>query len=142
MNPVGDNRYEFVYLKGRPALSTSELNDDPLPGSWHSRDVFTPHPSIPDVWKYVTRIDDRVTLLNGGKISPLPIEGRMREDKVVREASVVGTDRSIPGLLVFRADGADSMSENAYLDRHRRRKSELRSSRSRGLYHDDLSRHR
>ena len=116
MNPVGDNLYEFVYLKGHPALSTSELNDDPLPGSWHSRDVFTPHPSIPDVWKYVTRIDDRVTLLNGEKVLPLPIEGRMREDELVREAAVVGVDRSIPGLLVFRAEGTDSMSDKAYLD--------------------------
>lgn len=116
MHPLGDNMYEFVYLKGHPALSTSELNDDLLPGSWHSKDVFTPHPSISDVWKYVTRIDDRVTLLNGEKVLPLPIEGRMREDELVREAAVVGVDRSIPGLLVFRADGTDSMSDKAYLD--------------------------
>lgn len=116
MAPAGDNLYEFVYLKGHPALSTSEVNDDPLPGSWHSKDVFTPHPSIPDVWKYVTRIDDRVTLVNGEKVLPLPIEGRMREDELVREAVVVGVDRSIPGLLVFRAAGADSMSAEAYLD--------------------------
>ena len=116
MSPAGKNQYEFVYLQGHPALSTSELNDDPLPGSWHSKDIFTPHPSIPDAWKYVTRIDDRVTLLNGEKVLPLPIEGRIREDKLVREAAVVGVDRSIPGLLVFRASDTDSISVEAYLD--------------------------
>lgn len=116
MTPAGDNLYEFVYIKGHPALSTSEVNDDPLPGSWHSKDVFTPHPSIPDVWKYVTRIDDRVTLVNGQKVLPLPVEGRMREDELVREAAIMGVDRSIPGLLVFRAADADSMSVEAYLD--------------------------
>ena len=116
MTPAGDNLFEFVYLQGHPALSTTELSDDPLPGSWHSKDVFTPHPSIPDVWKYVTRIDDRVTLVNGEKVLPLPIEGRMREDRLIREAAVVGVDRSIPGLLVFRAAEADSMSTEAYLD--------------------------
>jgi hypothetical protein len=115
MNPVGDNSYECVYLKGHPALSTSN-SDVPAPGSWHSKDVFILHPTIPDVWKYVTRIDDRVTLVNGEKVLPLPIEGRIREDKLVREAVVVGVDQSIPGLLVFRAKAADHMSDKAYLD--------------------------
>ncbi|KAL8722184.1 MAG: hypothetical protein Q9225_001280 [Loekoesia sp. 1 TL-2023] len=115
MSPLGDNLYEFVYLKGHSALSTCN-SDDPLPGSWHSKDVFTPHPNIPDVWKYVTRIDDRITLVNGEKVLPLPIEGRIREDPLVREAVVVGTDQSTPGLLVFRAAGADHMSDEVYLD--------------------------
>lgn len=116
MAPVGDDLYEFVYLEGHPALSSLEVTDDPLPGSWHSKDIFTSHPNIPDVWKYVARIDDRVTLINGEKVLPLSIEGRMREDRLVREAAVVGIDRPIPGLLVFRAVDADSMSTEAYLD--------------------------
>ena len=115
MNPLGDNLYECVYLKGHPSLSTSN-SDIPAPGSWHSKDVFTPHPTIPDVWKYVTRVDDRVTLINGEKVLPLPIEGCIREDQIVREAVVVGVDQSIPGLLVFRAEVADYMSDEAYLD--------------------------
>lgn len=116
MRPLGDNLFEFVYLKGHPALSTAEVSDDPLPGSWHSKDVFTPHPTMPDLWKYVTRLDDRVTLINGEKVLPLPIEGRVREDPLVREAAVVGVDRPIPGLLVFRTTGSDGLSEGAYLD--------------------------
>ncbi len=115
MNPLGDDSYECVYLKGHPALSTSN-SDIPAPGSWHSKDVFIPHPAIPDVWKYVTRIDDRVTLINGEKVLPLPIEGRIREDQLVREAVVVGIDEPIPGLLVFRAKAADHLSDEAYLD--------------------------
>ncbi|RMJ25467.1 NRPS-like enzyme [Aspergillus sp. HF37] len=115
MNPLGDGHYECVYLKSHPALSTSN-SDFPTPGSWHSKDVFTPHPFIPDVWKYVTRIDDRITLVNGEKVLPLPIEGRIREDSLVREAVVVGVDRPIPGLLVFRATLGDHLSDEAYLD--------------------------
>ncbi|KAL8956929.1 MAG: hypothetical protein Q9183_006188, partial [Haloplaca sp. 2 TL-2023] len=116
MSPVGDNLFECVYLKGHPALSTNEVSNDPFPGSWHSRDVFTPHPMISDIWKYVTRLDDRVTLINGEKVLPLPIEGRMREDPLVREAVVVGIDRPTPGLLVFRAPGTDILPEEKYLD--------------------------
>lgn len=116
MSPLGTSLFECVYLKGHPALSTTEVSDDPLPGSWHSKDVFTPHPTIPDTWKYVTRLDDRVTLINGEKVLPLRIEGRMREDPLVREAAVVGVDRSIPGLLVFRTAGTDALSDKAYVD--------------------------
>ncbi|KAH8650872.1 hypothetical protein BGZ60DRAFT_462084 [Tricladium varicosporioides] len=115
MSPLGDGSFEMVYLKGHPALSASN-SDDPAPGSWHSKDVFIPHKTIPDVWKYVTRIDDRVTLVNGEKVLPLPIEGRIREDELVREAVVVGVDQPIPGLLVFRSKAVDHMSDAQYID--------------------------
>ncbi|KAI9042662.1 acetyl-CoA synthetase-like protein [Aspergillus affinis] len=115
MNPLGDGLYECVYLKGHSALSTFN-SDDPAPGSWHSKDVFMPHPTIPEAWKYVTRIDDRITLINGEKVLPLPIEGRIREEDIVREAVVVGVDRAIPGLLVFRAPSGDHLSEEDYFD--------------------------
>ena len=93
MSPLGENMNEIVYLEGHLALSTSDLFDDPLPGSRHSKDVFTPHSTIPDIWKHVARTDDRITLVNREKVLPLPVEGRMREDSLVREAAVVGVDQ-------------------------------------------------
>ncbi|KAI5292949.1 hypothetical protein KEM52_005952, partial [Ascosphaera acerosa] len=82
--------YEAIYLPGHPALCAHNTNH-PEPGSWSSKDIFTPHPTIQDAWKYLGRIDDRVTLVNGEKVLPLPIEGRIRNEPPV------------PGLLVFRA---------------------------------------
>jgi hypothetical protein len=107
MDPLGDGSFECIYLKSHPGLSTSN-SDFPKPGSWRSKDVFIPHPTIPDVWKYVTRLDDRVTLSNGEKVLPLPIEGRVRQDDLVREAVVVGIDKSIPGLLIFRSETGEA----------------------------------
>lgn len=115
MNPIGDGQYEVIYLKGHPGLSTSN-SDFPKPGSWHSKDVFVPHPTIPDAWKYVTRLDDRITLVNGEKIMPLDIEGRVRQDKLVREAIVVGVDRPVPGILVLRTSNSDHLSDDAYIE--------------------------
>lgn len=119
LDPLGDELFEAVYLPGHPGLSTSN-SDSPVPGSWRSKDVFTPHPAIPDAWKYVTRLDDRVTLVNGEKVLPLPIEGRIRQHPLVREAVVVGVDRPVPGLLLFRAgghaDGLPDTDSGAYLD--------------------------
>ncbi len=113
MDPLGGGLFETVYLPGHPALSTSN-SELPVPGSWRSKDVFTPHPSVPDAWKYITRLDDRVTLVNGEKVLPLPMEGGIRQDPLVREAVVVGIDRPVPGLLLFR--NTDDMPESDYLD--------------------------
>ena len=113
--PIGNGLFEAVYLQSHPGLSPSIADSvDPATGSWHSKDVFAPHPSIPDAWKYVTRIDDRITLENGEKVLPLPIEGRIRQDDLVREAVVVGVDRAIPGVLIFRA--SDNLSTEEFLD--------------------------
>ena len=116
MDPLGDGSYECIYLKSHPGLSTSD-SDYPAPGSWKSKDVFVPHPTKSDIWKYVTRLDDRVTLSNGEKVLPLPIEGRIRQHDLVREAVVVGVDRAIPGLLVFRSDkGPSSLPAEEFIE--------------------------
>ncbi|KAK8855159.1 NRPS-like enzyme [Apiospora arundinis] len=115
------NVYEAVYLKSHPALKMS--NSDNPPGSFHSRDLWTPHPVLPDAWKYVARDDDTVTLLSGEKILPLGIEGAIRESPFVRDALVVGNDRLTPGVLVFRAandtataPGGQPLSDAEFVD--------------------------
>lgn len=114
MKPIGNSLYETVYLAGHPGLNASNSNDPP--GSFHSHDVFTPHPTIPDRWKYVTRLDDRITLVNGEKVLPLPIEGVIMQSPLVHEAVVVGAGKAVPGLLVFRATGCEGLSDEEYLN--------------------------
>lgn len=119
LSPVPENElYECVYLAGHPALTAS--NSAEPPDSYHSRDVFTPHPSIPDRWKYVSRLDDRVTLLNGEKVLPLPIEGCIKQSPVVEDAVVVGVGKAVPGLLLFRAEQAEQVQpvseEEGFID--------------------------
>ncbi|RDW78967.1 putative NRPS-like enzyme (JCVI) [Aspergillus mulundensis] len=115
MKPIADDLYECVYLDGHPALTTS--NSDEPPGSFHSRDVFTPHPDMPDRWKYVTRLDDRITLVNGEKVLPLPIEGTIKQNVLIDDAVVVGANKEFPGLLVFRSEEAKAIPDKEFLDR-------------------------
>lgn len=116
MKPLGDSLFECVYLKGHPALTTS--NSDEPPGSFHSKDVFTLHPTIPDRWKYASRLDDRITLVNGEKVLPLPIEGYIKQDPLIHEAVVVGLGKAAPGLLILRSQQAESacLSDEEYLE--------------------------
>lgn len=113
MKPLGGSLFECVYLAGHPALTTSNSNEPP--GSFHSKDMFTPHPTIPDRWKYASRLDDRITLVNGEKVLPLPIEGYIKQDPLVHEAVVVGLGKAAPGLLVFKAAEAEEVSTDEYL---------------------------
>ncbi|KAJ5346157.1 AMP-dependent synthetase/ligase [Penicillium brevicompactum] len=106
MKPISETEslYECVYLVGHPALTTSN-SDDP-PGSFHSKDLFAPHPTIPERWKFVARLDDRITLINGEKVLPLSFEGYVKHHRLVHEAVVVGVGKATPGLLVLRSEEA------------------------------------
>ncbi|KAJ4286681.1 hypothetical protein N0V90_012933 [Kalmusia sp. IMI 367209] len=113
MDEVTPGIYEAVALDGLRSKSTTN-SDDP-PGSFRTRDLFTPHPSNPEWWKYVSRLDDRLTLVNGEKVLPIPIEGRIRQEALVKEAIVFGDGKTVPGILIIKADAASHLSDEDYL---------------------------
>ena len=115
MKPVGNNLYELVVLDGHKARTVSN-SDDP-PNSYHTGDLFQRHLVLPDAWKAVGRLDDRITLVTGEKILPLSIEGRIRQDALIKEAVVFGNDKPFLGLLLFRAGAYGDLSDMDYLDR-------------------------
>jgi long-subunit acyl-CoA synthetase (AMP-forming) len=114
MRPFDGPICECVVLDGHRGKLMSNSNDPP--NSWHTKDLFIAHPTIPNAWKFVGRADDRVTLTNGEKVLPLPIEGRIQQDPLVKEAVVFGVDRPVPGLLLFRAKTAEGLSDDEFLD--------------------------
>ncbi|KAK9454723.1 male sterility protein-domain-containing protein [Dipodascopsis uninucleata] len=110
----GSNIYECVVLDGWKSKVTS--NSDNPKNSFRTKDLFAPHPTIPKSWRYLGRIDDRVTLMNGEKVLPIPIEHRIRNDPLVKECIVVGVGKSVPGLFVIASSNAAGMSEYEILD--------------------------
>jgi len=46
--PVAENVFEFVFLESTPSLVVSNSNDPP--GSFHSSDCFSPHPTISNAY--------------------------------------------------------------------------------------------
>ncbi|UQC87393.1 uncharacterized protein CLUP02_12897 [Colletotrichum lupini] len=103
-----------VCLDGIPSKSTS--NSDSPPNSFRTRDLFVKHATQPDWWKYVSRLDDRFTLINGEKVLPIPIEGRIRQEEIVKEAIVFGEQRSYPGALIVKADNAASLTDAEFVE--------------------------
>ncbi|KAK5636711.1 hypothetical protein RRF57_012423 [Xylaria bambusicola] len=113
MDEVTPGLYECVALEGLKSKST--VNSDDPPGSFRTRDLFALHPTEPGLWKYVCRLDDRFTLINGEKVLPISMEGRIRQEELVKEAIVFGEGKSYPGALIFRADVAAHMSDEEFL---------------------------
>ncbi|KAE8441859.1 hypothetical protein EG329_004214 [Mollisiaceae sp. DMI_Dod_QoI] len=113
--PLHEIVHECIVMDGHVGKMTSNSNDPP--NSYHTSDLFIPHLDIKNAWKPIGRLDDRVTLLNGEKVLPLAIEGRITQHPLVREAVVFGVDRAVPGLLLFRGMNSRGLSDEQFLDR-------------------------
>ncbi|ETN40068.1 uncharacterized protein HMPREF1541_04343 [Cyphellophora europaea CBS 101466] len=115
MDEISPGVFECVGLDGLPSKGPSN-SDDP-PNSFRTRDLFTRHPdpAKSNFYKYLSRLDDRLTLVNSEKVLPLPIEGRIRQDRLVGEAAVFGAGRSVPGVIVFRNAHSAHLSDADFL---------------------------
>lgn len=112
---VGPGIFETVVLDGLPTKTQS--NSDNPPNSYRTRDTFTKHPTLPDRWKYLGRLDDRVTLFNGEKVLPIPFEHRVRQSDLVQDCVVFGVSQAFPGLLVFPSTRGTDLNQEEFLDR-------------------------
>jgi hypothetical protein len=114
MDEVVPGIFECVALDGLRSKSTTN-SDDP-PNSFRTRDLWVKHPDNPDFWRFVSRLDDRLTLVNGEKVLPIPIEGRVRQEVLVQEAIVFGDGKNLPGMLIVKADDATQIPDADYLE--------------------------
>lgn len=113
--PVEDGQYELIILDGHKGKTMSN-SDDP-PKSWHTGDLFVPHATIPNAWKFMGRKDDRITLVNGEKLNPLVAEGLIRQHPLLKEAVIFGVDRPVPGLLLFRTLGTSHLTDEQFIEK-------------------------
>lgn len=112
MDEISPGIFECVALDGLRSKNT--INSDDPPRSFRTRDLFVRHPTNPDFWRFVSRLDDRLTLVNGEKVLPIPIEGRIRQEGLVKEAIVFGDGKSLPGVLIIKSDDADHMLDDDF----------------------------
>ncbi|SMR52769.1 unnamed protein product [Zymoseptoria tritici ST99CH_1E4] len=123
MDEIAPGVFECVGLDGLPSKGPSNSNPpysttNPE-NSFRTADLFTRHPDPKksNYYKYLSRLDDRITLVNGEKVLPLPIEGQIRQDELVHEAAVFGYQRTVPGVLIFRSpERGTDLSEREFID--------------------------
>lgn len=123
MDEISPGVFECVALDELPSKGPS--NSKPPfsaknpENSFRTADLFTRHPDPKrsNYYKYLSRLDDRITLVNGEKVLPIPIEGRIRQEELVRECIVFGFQRTVPGAIIFRAaDKVPHLTDEEFLD--------------------------
>jgi acyl-coenzyme A synthetase/AMP-(fatty) acid ligase len=96
----GPNLYEACVNEGWGSKVATNRDD----GSYATKDLFEPHPTIPDAWKYYARLDDTIALENGEKANPLLVEGVIRQNHNVAEAVVFGAGKPRLGAFIIPAE--------------------------------------
>lgn len=79
-------------------------------GSFATSDLFEPHPTIPNAWRYHSRADCQLALITGKKFDPAHIEAKISSLPLIADAFVFGQDRPYPGALLFPCEAEPQMS--------------------------------
>jgi acyl-coenzyme A synthetase/AMP-(fatty) acid ligase len=111
MENRGPNLFELCVMEGWPSKVATNCDD----GSYATKDLFEPHPSIPNAWRYYARLDDTLVLENGEKANPLTAEGVIRQSEHVAEAIVFGANKPRLGAFVVPSVTTE-LTDEALLD--------------------------
>lgn len=112
---ISDNLYELVITRdGRlvDTQTTFTINGFEDLTEYRTKDLFEPHPKVPDAWRWRARADDIIVFLNGEKTNPVSMEQHIvaRNPGVVSGAIVVGAQRFEAALIVEPAANSGSLT--------------------------------
>ncbi|KAF7347156.1 Acetyl-CoA synthetase-like protein [Mycena venus] len=97
--PVGDGTLECQFLT---APETHQVSVENLPDvkGYSTKDLFVRHPTKPDFYKIVGRLDDVLIMANGEKTVPGPMEDIMMASPHIVGAVMFGRERNQVGVLI------------------------------------------
>ncbi|KUJ21541.1 acetyl-CoA synthetase-like protein [Mollisia scopiformis] len=105
--------YELVVRPDWPHMAKRNRQD----GSYATSDLFEPHPTILNAWKYHSRSDNQITLLTGKKFDPAPLEDEIASSSPhIREVFIVGNGKQVPGALVILKSDMSACREKEIWD--------------------------
>lgn len=95
-----DELWELVVKPDWPCKSIANRKD----GSYATSDLFKPHLVRPNAWLYHSRADAQITLANGKKFDPAPIEANILSlTELLHDVYVFGTGRPCAGAILFNS---------------------------------------
>lgn len=103
--------FEFVVMPGWPHRGKTNRPD----GSYATADLFERHPTISNAWRYHSRADGQITLLNGKKFDPAPVEAELLSSavgkRILQDAMIFGAGREAPGMLLIPRWNVDFIND-------------------------------
>ncbi|KAJ7277843.1 male sterility protein-domain-containing protein [Mycena rebaudengoi] len=97
--PQGDGTFECQFLT---VPKTHKVSVENLPDfkGYSTKDLFERHPTKPDLYRIVGRLDDVLIMANGEKTVPGPMEDIIMSSPYIRGAVMFGRERNQVGVLV------------------------------------------
>ena len=102
---------ELVILPSWPHMAKRNRDD----GSYATADLFAPHPTIPNAWRYHSRADSQLTLITGKKFDPAPLEDAIATSPLLSDVLIFGNGQQVPGALLFRSTKSADMPNDELL---------------------------
>lgn len=96
-----DDAFELVVYASEETEDSLVLNHN-LPGvcEFRTKDLFRPHPTEPNLWKFHARRDDMTVLSTGEKFNPIPLELSVETIPGIAGAIVAGQSQPRVALIV------------------------------------------
>ncbi|KAF7341009.1 Acetyl-CoA synthetase-like protein [Mycena sanguinolenta] len=97
--PQGDGTFECQFLT---VPETHQVSVENLPDvkGYSTKDVFEQHPTKPDLYKIVGRLDDVLIMANGEKTVPGPMEDVLAASPFISGAVMFGREHNQVGVLI------------------------------------------
>lgn len=97
-----DDLYELVVVRPSSPAQHMPLAFYTFPdlNEWSTKDLYKPHPTVPDHWLYSGRIDSVIVFSNGEKLNPVSIEETVSAHARLRGALVVGQGKFQAALIL------------------------------------------
>ncbi|KAI9820172.1 MAG: putative NRPS-like protein biosynthetic cluster [Pycnora praestabilis] len=96
----GDLYELFVVRDPRLTLFQGVFRTFPDLQEYSMKDLFSKHPTEPDLWLYRGRADDVIVFVNGEKLNPVSMEQTIQSHSEIRSTIVMGQGRFQSGLLI------------------------------------------
>ena len=98
---AGEGLYEQFFLR-HPSTDPYHATFYTFPdvSEYSMKDLFSKHPTKPNLWFYEGRADDVIVFSNGEKFNPSAMEATLRTHPDVNRAIVVGQARFEPAALI------------------------------------------
>lgn len=91
MEPAIDGTYEMVMKRNTALEGVRSLSCNfPDAETWHTKDLFKPHPTKPNLWTFHGRTDDIIVLSNGEKFNPVYSETHITAHPLLNGAIIIG----------------------------------------------------
>jgi aryl carrier-like protein len=94
MRPYSDTLFEMVFVKRKELADTQTIFlTFPELDTYETKDLYSRHPTIPELYKYETRKDDLVVLSNGEKFNPAGDEHQLAHHPWLSAVYIAGQGR-------------------------------------------------